>query len=160
MHSIRLVLIFSLVVSSLVGVGPSLSTGQCAFVFADDFSSNSVGTWGVDLSDRDPSVKPGDDFFMSQNGGWFTRTELTPQLPQAAYWRDLRRLSPQRLNEILAAAAAKKSVAPESLEAKAGAFYRAFMDEQTIEAKGLTPMKPEFMSWNGWWAGLPWRTTF
>jgi putative endopeptidase len=119
-----------------------MRSGQCAFVFADDFSANPVGPWGIDLSDRDPSVKPGDDFFMSQNGGWFARTELTPQLPQAAYWRDLRRLSPQRLNEILAQAAANKSVPPESLEAKAGAFYRAFMDEQTIEAKGLTPLKP------------------
>ena len=89
MRNIRLVLIFSLVVTSIAGFGPGTRTGQCAFVFADDFSSNPVGTWGVDLSDRDPSVKPGDDCFISQNGDWFARTELTPQLPQAAYWRDL-----------------------------------------------------------------------
>ena len=80
---------------------------------------------------------------MSQNGGWFARTEITPQLPQAAYWRDLRRLSPQRLSEILASAADNKGVAPESLEAKAGAFYRAFMDEQAIEARQI--LTPEFM---------------
>ncbi len=109
----------------------------------DDLESHSVGAWGIDLSDRDPAVKPGDDFFMSQNGAWYARTELKPLVPFAAYWADLRRLSPRRLIALLETAAANTSASPESVEGKAGAFYRAFMDEKTVEAKGATPLQPE-----------------
>ena len=28
------------------------------------------GKWGVDLTSLDPSVKPGDNFFLHVNGGW------------------------------------------------------------------------------------------
>jgi len=42
---------------------------------ASNNSRPSHGAWGVDLTDRDPSVKPGDNFYMSQNGGWFNGTE-------------------------------------------------------------------------------------
>jgi putative endopeptidase len=63
--------------------------------------AHGAGTWGISLTDRDPSIKPGDDFFMYQNGGWFARTELSPQVPYAAYCNDLRKLSPRRLIVIL-----------------------------------------------------------
>ena len=47
MCSIRLVLIFSLVVTSIAGFGPGKRLGQCAVVLTDDFSSNPVGVLGV-----------------------------------------------------------------------------------------------------------------
>jgi putative endopeptidase len=108
----------------------------------DDLALHSVARWGLDVRDRDPSVKPGDDFFMSQNGAWFARTELSPQVPFAAYWNDLRRLTPRRLAAILDEAAADKNASPDSVRAKAGAFYRAFLDEKTVESKGMTPLDP------------------
>ncbi len=108
----------------------------------DDLALHSVGAWGIDLTDRDPAVKPGDDFFMSQNGAWFARTELTPQAPFAAYWNDLRRLAPRRLAALLEEVAANPNASPDSPEAKAGAFYRAFVDTKTVEAKGMTPLVP------------------
>jgi len=40
---------------------------------APDLASHSLGTWGVELSDRDPTVKPGDNFYLSQNGGRLKR---------------------------------------------------------------------------------------
>ncbi len=109
----------------------------------DDLALHSVGTWGLDLADRDASVKPGDDFYKSQNGAWFTRTELTPQTPFAAYWNDLRRLAPRRLSALLEEAAADANAAPASARGKAGSFYRAFVDEATVEARGTTPLEPE-----------------
>src|SRR3546814_5925957 len=34
------------------------------------------GSWGVDLSARDTSVRPGDDFDRYANGTWFRTTEI------------------------------------------------------------------------------------
>ncbi len=110
---------------------------------SSDLVSRSVGGWGLDLADRDASIKPGDDFYMSQNGAWFARTKLTGEVPAASYWADLRQLAPRRLGAILEDVAANPNVAPQSAEGKAAAFYRAFMDEKTVEAKGLTPLDPE-----------------
>src|SRR4051794_29918319 len=74
-----------------------------------DLMPRSRGAWGVDLSDQDRSVKPGDDFAMYQNGGWYARTQLGPGLANAAYWRDVRLLAPRRLGAILAELAADRS---------------------------------------------------
>lgn len=100
-----------------------------------DLASRSVGAWGVDLTDQDHSVRPGDNFYMYQNGAWFARTELGPQLKMAAYWRDLRLLAPQQLVAILEGISKGDS--------KVAAFYRAFMDEKAVEAKGVAALQPE-----------------
>ena len=106
--------------------------------------SFAVGGWGIALDDRDPAVRPGDNFYMSQNGAWFARSELNPRNPSRAYWRDLQRLAPRRALGLLRDAAAH-SAAPESAEGKAGAFYRAFMDEKTIEEKRIAPLRPQLL---------------
>src|SRR6185503_11290753 len=36
------------------------------------------GTWGVDLSAMDKSVKPGDDFFNYVNGSWYKKAVIPP----------------------------------------------------------------------------------
>lgn len=143
MQNIRTVWVASfLILCILMSVALSGAGAQTSDVIAVTLASRSVGAWGIDLNDRDLSVKPGDDFFMFQNGAWFAHTELNSKLVASAYWRDLRRLSPLRLNAILTELALK-SAPPASAEAKASAFYRAFMDEKTTEAKGLAPLKPE-----------------
>ena len=87
--------------------------------------------WGIDLTDRDASVKPGDDFYRSQNGAWMDRTELKSRAA-ASYWGDLRRLAPQQLAAIL-----------DEDQGRAGAFYRSFLNEAAVEVRGLTPLEPE-----------------
>jgi putative endopeptidase len=135
--------IISLVALVLAQSGVNIRTAVGPRTNAEELTAHSVGAWGLDLNDRDPSVKPGDNFYMSQNGAWFARTELGAQRPMAAYWFDLRTLAPRQLKVILEELAADTSALPESPKGKAGAFYRAFMDEKTVEAKGLTPLKPE-----------------
>ncbi|MGZ7031662.1 MAG: M13 family metallopeptidase [Thermoanaerobaculia bacterium] len=131
-----LVVIATVFTWNLAAQGPTATRTQ------PDLGSHSAGSWGIDLTDRDPSVRAEDDLYRSQNGGWLARTQLGPSQPNAAYWRDLRVLSTVRLADLVEEAAAKTS-APATIEGKAGAFYRAFMDEKTVEAKGLTPLKPE-----------------
>lgn len=35
-----------------------------------------IGAWGIDLTSRDTSVQPGDDFFRYVNGHWLDTTEI------------------------------------------------------------------------------------
>jgi putative endopeptidase len=107
-----------------------------------DLASHSAVPWGIKLADRDPSVRAADDLYRSQNGAWLARTTLGPTQPAAAYWRDLRVLSTLRLAALVDEAAAKTSSLA-SVEGKAGAFYRSFMDEKGVETKGLDPLKPQ-----------------
>jgi putative endopeptidase len=109
---------------------------------ADPSSRPAIGTWGLDLTDRDPGVKPGDNFYMSQNGAWFARTEVGESGPNAAYWRDLRAHSRARVAEILKATAANRSERNTDA-ARAAVFYRSYMDEKNINARGVRPLKNE-----------------
>ncbi len=132
-------LIVALVLTPLLAQaqGPAGSS-----ISRDSMTSYAVGGWGIALGDRDPAVRPGDNFYMSQNGGWFAQAELSPRNPARAYWRDLQRLAPRRAMALLRDAA-MRTAAAESAEGKAGAFYRAYMDEATIEARGITPLAPQ-----------------
>ena len=145
-RTISLVIIVSLaaaIITASIGSLGSVQMANTPKAIADKLASSSIGAWGIDLTDRDPSVKAGDDFFMSQNGAWVARTQLSDQQPAAAYWRDVRGLAPRRMNAILQELAADTHASLDTPADKAAAFYRAFIDEKTVEAKGLTPLKPE-----------------
>src|SRR5438067_6141845 len=122
-------------------IGALKAQAQGAAV-TSDLASHSAGPWGIKLADRDPSVRAADDLYRSQNGAWLSRTTLGPTQPAAAYWRDLRVLSTLRLAALVDEAAAKNSP-PTTVEGKAGAFYRSFMDETEVERKGIVPLKPQ-----------------
>ena len=110
---------------------------------SDELAARRAGPWGIDLSDGDRAVKPGDDFYRFQNGAWLERTQLGPRQPFAAYWFDLRQLAPRRVNALLMEAAADSGAPASSPRAMAGAFYRSFMNAQLVEQRGLAPLGPE-----------------
>lgn len=98
------------------------------------------GAWGIDLSDQDRSVRPGDDFAMYQNGRWFARTELGPTRPLAAYWRDIRVEGTTRVDEMMAALDSE-ATNQERIEALVAAFHRS-ADQKLVDRRGLTPLLP------------------
>ena len=102
-----------------------------------------LGSWGIDLTDQDRSVRPGDDFFRYQNGGWVARAAPDVQHPFMSYWRDVRSTVPPRLIEILNRAAAAPSTGTETPLGKAATLYREYLDEATIERRGHAPLEPE-----------------
>jgi putative endopeptidase len=103
------------------------------------------GTWGVDLSDQDRSVRPGDDFAMYQFGGWFKRTELKPGQSLSAYWRDLRSGATTRMDQMMANLDAESSAKQNPIEALVSAFHRS-ASAQVVDAKGLAPLQPELQA--------------
>ena len=99
-----------------------------------------LGTFGVALADMDESVKPGDNFFKYVNGTWLKNTEMPADKSRYGAFNVLRDRSDDNVKIIIEEAAAKNA-AKGSEEQKIGDFYAAFMDTETIEAKGLAPVK-------------------
>ncbi|MFC3070371.1 M13 family metallopeptidase [Phenylobacterium soli] len=101
-----------------------------------------LGAFGVDLTNLDPSVAPGDDFFRYANGSWLKRTEIPADRSVYTSFAKLRQVASERTRTLIQAQAEAR--APEGSEArKIGDFYASFMDEAAIEALGATPLKPE-----------------
>jgi putative endopeptidase len=107
---------------------------------ADDPAKPQYGTWGFDSAGADFSTKPGDNFFRYANGTWIDQTQIPPDKPAYSLRLAMTDLTEQRLHEILEAAAGRNDDRPSTLEAKAGAFYHAFMDEARVEEAGARPI--------------------
>src|SRR5689334_22342998 len=88
---------------------------------------------------RDPSIKPGDDFYRYANGGWLK----TAALPTGQSSFDTRAIlaqrTSQRVRDLIQGAAVQRA-ARGTISQKVGDYYASFMDEDAIEAKGLTPL--------------------
>ena len=100
-----------------------------------------IGSWGVDLSDQNRSVRPGDDFAMYQNGGWFNRTELKPGQSLSAYWRDVRVAGTLRVDEMMTSLDSQNPANQDRIEALVARFHRSG-DDKIVNRKGLAPLGP------------------
>ncbi|MFT3772065.1 MAG: M13 family metallopeptidase [Minicystis sp.] len=97
-------------------------------------------TAGIDLAGLDPSVKPGDDFFSYANGTWIKNNEIPADRSSWGTGAIVAERTAKRVADLIAEAA--KSDAPAGSETrKVGDYYATFMDEATIEKKGLAPVK-------------------
>ena len=102
-----------------------------------------IGAWGIDRSDQDRSVRPGDDFYRFQNGAWVARAAPDVKNPFMSYWRDVRNVAPARLRAILDGLVADPAAADSAPLRKAATLYREFLDEGAIERRGHAPLQPE-----------------
>jgi putative endopeptidase len=99
-------------------------------------------THSVDRTGMDPSVPPGDDFFLHANGTWLKDTEIPADSSRWGTFNVLADQSTQRVRAILESAAAGTAPAG-SEERKLGDFYASYLDEATVEARGLEPLRPQ-----------------
>src|ERR1051326_45567 len=67
------------------------------------------GTWGIDTSGMDTSVKPGDDFNRYVNGKWIDSTQIPADRTSYGAFPMLTELSQARVHAILAGWAADKT---------------------------------------------------
>jgi putative endopeptidase len=99
-----------------------------------------IGAFGLDLTARNLSVRPADDFYAFANGTWVSAFTIPADRSAYGSFTKLSELSERRVREIIETAA--QTPAPTgSNEQKVGDFYASFMDEVSIDAKGLTPIK-------------------
>jgi putative endopeptidase len=91
------------------------------------------GSWGYELNGRDPSVKPGDDFYRFSQGLATEQMQIPADRSRYGNFDKLTTLSEGRVRAVLD----KAIVQPNN---KAGAYYKAFLDEKTAEQLGAKPL--------------------
>lgn len=99
------------------------------------------GAWGVDTSYLKPAVKPGDDFFMYVNGGWYDTFEIPADRTRYGAFNLLAEKSEQQVKFIIEDLAAEKP-ALTTPAGKVAAYYNAFLNTDAINAAGMKPAKP------------------
>lgn len=93
------------------------------------------GAYGFDTAGMDAGVKPGDDFYDYANGVWAKTTAIPADKSNYGLFTVLDDLSRQRTRDILEQA----KLSPDS---KVGNAYAAYLDQATVETKGLEPIRP------------------
>jgi putative endopeptidase len=97
---------------------------------------------GVDLAGIDHSVKPGDDFDGYANGTWRKTAVIPADRASTGIFLQVFEKAEQRNAELIKAAAASKAPAG-SNERKIADYYAAYMDQASIDAHGLRPLRPQ-----------------
>src|SRR5262245_29471359 len=120
---------------------PGTATAGSTTPAAAPAASTNTAAHDINRAAMDTSVAPGDDFFRFANGGWLAKTEIPPDRSSYGTFDVLAEQSQMRTRGLLEAAASSTASAG-SEERKIGDFYASFMDEATIEKRGLAPLGP------------------
>jgi putative endopeptidase len=97
---------------------------------------------GVYLQNLDKSVRPQDDFYRHINGGWLAATQIPPDRSNYGTFTKLQEDAERDLRDILEEASRSKAAAGSDAQ-KVGDYYASFLDEATVEARGLKPLSEE-----------------
>ncbi|MBU1462321.1 MAG: M13 family peptidase [Alphaproteobacteria bacterium] len=114
---------------------PSTATPATATATATATAKPTYGSYGFDAAGMDPSVKPGDDFYLHANGTWAKNTPIPADKSNYGAFNTLDELSRARTRAIL-------ETAKDDPDSKIGAAYASYLDTAAVEAKGLAPIKP------------------
>jgi len=101
------------------------------------------GAWGIDLSNMDASIKPGDDFYSYVNGKWNQRTVIPDDKVEVGGLAALQDKALAQTKVLLEEAAADGTAAAGSEVKKLGDWYATFMDEAALDKAGFAPIKQE-----------------
>jgi putative endopeptidase len=99
-----------------------------------------IGAFGLDLTARDATVRPGDDFFRYANGHWLSTHEIPADRTRWGAPEALDEDAQKKIHELIEAFPAGAPIG--SVEQKVGDFYRAYMDTDAINRTGLAPAQP------------------
>ena len=137
-----LVLLSALLVACGAEEGPTASdtetaaTGQAAVATAPE-----LGSFGVDLSHQDPTVRPGDDFFRFANGKWLDSFELPADRSNYGSFNVLGDRSDERVRAIIDDFASMEPP-PGTLQQKISDYFLSYMDVDTLNELGISPLLP------------------
>lgn len=99
-----------------------------------------LGSFGVDLTARNEAIKPGDDFFMYASGTWYDNYVMPADKTRYGAFAGLAERSEERVKAIIEEIAARKDLNTE--EKLVADFYNAYMDTDTLNKLGVSPIKP------------------
>ncbi len=100
---------------------------------------------GIAIKNLDPAVKPGNDFYSYANGNWLNRTEIPPDRAAVGVFTQLGDKANKQTAALIEEAA--KSSAPAGSDMrKIADLYSSYMDEETIEKRGLEPIRAQLQA--------------
>lgn len=90
----------------------------------------------------DPDIRPQDDLFGHVNGRWLAEAEIPADKAGWGAFVALADAAEQQVREIITELAERPAEELSVDERKIGDLYASFMDTDTIEARGLDPLRP------------------
>lgn len=94
------------------------------------------------IGDMDHSISPGDDFYRYANGGWMNRVSIPAGQESFDTRAELKEKTSQQVRDLIHSAGAVQS-SKGSITQRVGDYYLGFMDEDAIEARGMSPLAKE-----------------
>ncbi|GIX36910.1 MAG: hypothetical protein KatS3mg127_0149 [Silanimonas sp.] len=101
-----------------------------------------LGSFGIELSNRDTRVRPGDDFNRYANGTWFDNYQLKDYETRFGSFNQLSDQAELQVKAIIEELLARKDLVPGSNEQKIRDFYASYMDTAARDAAGIKPLMP------------------
>ena len=96
---------------------------------------------GFNLDNIDKSADPCTNFFQYACGTWVKNNPIPADRSRWSRFEELNERNQILLRDILQTSAAKQGGSP--IDQQIGNYYGACMDENAIEQKGVSPLKPE-----------------
>src|SRR6202049_5058983 len=127
MRFVRLVLTFVLMVTSAG--------------FSQSSSATKPGA-GFSIDNIDKTVDPCVDFYQYACGNWMKNSEIPPDQAQWVSFVELHERNLDIEHGILEKAVAG-GASRNAIDQKVGDLYGSCMDEKSVDAKGIAPIKPE-----------------
>jgi putative endopeptidase len=102
--------------------------------------SQSAQPSGVDLSARDTSVRPGDDFFRYALGTWYSQAQIPPDQTEVGAYPEVTAKVREQLRVIIEDSV-RQADSPE--KALIGGLFSSFMDAARIESLDAAPLRAD-----------------
>jgi len=100
------------------------------------------GTFGVDTTQMDTAVKPGDDFFRYANGKWLATATIPADKARYGMFDMLRDKAEADVRALVDELGRTPQPAG-TLRQKVADLYASWMDEARIEARGIEPLRAD-----------------
>ena len=97
---------------------------------------------GFNPDSIDKSVDPCQDFYQYACGNWLKTAEIPSDQTSWGSFVDIRERNSALMREILEKAASA-GAGRDAIDQKIGDYYGSCIDQKTVDAKGVTPLKPE-----------------
>jgi putative endopeptidase len=97
---------------------------------------------GIDLSNVDPAARPQDDLFGHVNGRWLADYEIPADRATDGAFRSLFDRAEVQVRDLITEVSERASPAGTD-EQRIGDLYASFLDEDTVERRGVQPLLDE-----------------
>lgn len=110
--------------------------------------SNQKNEEGPDFlaSNIDTTIRPGDDFFMYANNGWFKNNPIPPSEQSNGLWQLILDTINAQVRQVCESSAALTDAPKGSLKQKIGDMFYSGMDSVSLNKSGLSPLSSELQS--------------